>query len=87
MQRGTDKEELSVQQKNTKIPWKAVKTKNNSKIHQADEIDTLTLNNQFRYLEQQQIDFTTEIDEAENINTEQAQKKWKKNNSKYIYKK
>ena len=40
MQRRTDKEELSLQQKNKKMNWKAVKTKNNSKIRQADETDT-----------------------------------------------
>ena len=47
------------------MPWKAVKTKNNSKIRQADEIDTSTLNNQFKCLEKHEIDFTIETDEAE----------------------
>ena len=52
------------------MPFKVAKTKNNSKIRQPDEIDTLTLNNQFKYSEQQQMNFTKEINEAENINTE-----------------
>ena len=69
MQRRTDKEKLTVQQQNKEIPWNVIKTKNNSKIGQADEIDTLTLNNQFKCLEQQQTDFTIEKDEAESINT------------------
>lgn len=56
MQRGTDKEELPVQQQNKEIPWKSVKTKNDSKICQADEIHTLILNNQFKYLKQHLID-------------------------------
>ena len=70
MKRGTYIEKVSVLQQNKEIPWKAVKTKNNSKIHQADEINTLTVNNQFKCLEQQQIDITIETDEAENMNTE-----------------
>ena len=52
-----------------------MKTKSNSKIHQADEIDTLTLNNQFKCFEKQHIDFTIERDEAENINTETSTEK------------
>lgn len=52
------------------MPFKAAKIKSNSKIRQPDEIDTLTLNNQFKYSEQQQMNFTKEINEAENINTE-----------------
>ena len=52
-----------------------MKTKSNSKIHQADEIDTLTLNNQFKSFEKQHIDFTIERDEAENINTETSTEK------------
>ena len=51
------------------------KTTNNSKIRQADEIDTLTLNNQFKCREQQQIDFTIETDEVENINSETSTEK------------
>lgn len=51
------------------MSWKAVKTKYNLKIHQSDKIDTLTLNNQFKCLDTQQIDFTIEINDAENINT------------------
>ena len=49
--------------------------KNNWKIRQADEIDTLSLNNQFKCLEQQQIDFSIETDDAENINTETSTEK------------
>ena len=51
------------------MSWKAVKTKYNLKIHQSDKIDTLTLNNQFKCLDTQQIDFTIETNDAENINT------------------
>ena len=51
------------------MSWKVVKTKYNLKIHQSDKIDTLTLNNQFKCLDTQQIDFTIEINDAENINT------------------
>ena len=47
-----------------------MKTKNDSKICQADEIHTLALNNQFKYLKQHLIDFTIEKNEAKNINTE-----------------
>ena len=50
MQRGTDKRELSVQQQIKEILWKAVKTINNSKIYQDDEIDAL--NNRFKCSEQ-----------------------------------
>ena len=70
MRRGRGEEELSAQQWNKEIPFKAVKTKSNSNIRQLDEIDTLALNNQFKCSEQQQMNFTKEINEAENINTE-----------------
>ena len=50
MQRRTDKRELSVQQQIKEILWKAVKTINNSKIYQDDEIDAL--NNRFKCSEQ-----------------------------------
>ena len=50
MQRGTGERELSVQQQIKEILWKAVKTINNSKIYQDDEIDTL--NNRFKCSEQ-----------------------------------
>ena len=74
MQRGTDKEELSVQQQNKEISWKAVKIESNSKIRHADEIDTLTLNNQFKCLEQLHIDFAIETYETQNINTQSTEK-------------
>ena len=57
------------------MPWKAVKTKNNSKIRQADEIDTSTLNNQFKCLEKHEIDFTIETDEAEISTQKRTSKK------------
>ena len=75
MQRGTGKEELSVQQQNKEIPWKAVKIESNSKIRHADEIDTLTLNNQFKCLEQLHIDFAIETYETQNINTQTSTEK------------
>ena len=53
----------------------AVKTKNNLKILEANKIDALTMNNQSKCIEQQQIDFTSETDEAENINTEKDTEK------------
>ena len=56
------------------MPWKALKTKNKSKIGQADATDTLTLNNQFKCLEQYQIYFTKQTNKAENINTETQKK-------------
>lgn len=40
----------------------------------ADEIDTLRLTNQYKYLEQQQIDFTIVTNGLENINTETNRK-------------
>ena len=53
------------------MPWKAVKSKNNSKIRHADEIYIFTLNNQFKCLEQQQIDLTiAEANAAKNNNIE-----------------
>lgn len=69
IQRGIGKEELSFHQQNKEMPYKAAKTKSNSKFHQADEIDTLILNNQFQCIKIQQIDFTIEINDPENINT------------------
>ena len=57
------------------MPQKAVKTKSNSKFHQAYEIGTLTLNNQFQSIETQQIDFTIEINDTENINTKRNTRK------------
>ena len=51
-----------------------MKTKNNSKIRQTDEIETLTLNNQFECLEQH-VDFTIERDEAVNRNTKTSTEK------------
>lgn len=44
------------------------------KICHADEIDTLRLTNQYKYLEQQQIDFTIVTNGLENINTETNRK-------------
>ena len=64
------------------MPWKAVKTKNKSKIGQADATDTLTLNNQFKCLEQYQIYFTKQTNKAENINTETQKKQETKHISK-----
>ena len=60
MQTKTDKEKLSFHQQNKEILSKAIKIKTNKKIHEADEINTLTLNNQSKCLEQKQIDFTIE---------------------------
>lgn len=69
IQRRIGKEELSFHQQNKEMPQKAAKTKSNSKFHQADEIDTLIMNNQFQCIKIQQIDFTIEINDPENINT------------------
>ena len=50
---------------------KSCKIKNNSKIRHADEIYIFTLNNQFKCLEQQQIDLTiAEANAAKNNNIE-----------------
>ena len=75
MQTKTDKEKLSFHQQNKEILSTAIKIKTNRKIHEADEINTLTLNNQFKCLEQKQIDFTIEKGEVENINTETSTEK------------
>ena len=75
MQTKTDKEKLSFHQQNKEILSKAIKIKTNKKIHEADEINTLTLNNQSKCLEQKQIDFTIEKGEVENINTETSTEK------------
>ena len=75
MQTKTDKEKLSVHQQNKEILLKAIKIKTNKKIHEADEINTLTLNNQSKCLEQKQIDFTIEKGEVENINAETSTEK------------
>ena len=76
MQRGTDKDIVQSSSK-IKKSLESCKSKKTikEKIRQADEIDALTLNNQFKCSEQQQTDFTLERDNAENVNTETSTEK------------